>query len=49
MAMRSRINKKHEKEGVRISVNDFIVKATAMACLKIPDSNACWMGETIRQ
>lgn len=49
MALRSRINKKYEKEGVRVTVNDFIVKATAMACRKVPDSNAYWMGETIRQ
>ncbi|KAG8844852.1 pyruvate dehydrogenase complex dihydrolipoamide acetyltransferase component (E2) [Tulasnella sp. 330] len=39
-----------EKEGgAKLSVNDFIVKASAMALKDVPDVNSAWMGETIRQ
>jgi len=34
---------------VKISVNDFIIKAASLACLKVPEANSAWMGETIRQ
>lgn len=33
----------------KLSVNDFIVKAAALACKKVPAVNASWMGEFIRQ
>lgn len=32
-----------------IKVNDFIIKAASLACLKVPEANSAWMGETIRQ
>jgi len=34
---------------VKISVNDFIIKAASLACLKVPEANSAWMGDTIRQ
>lgn len=49
MQMRAKINKKYEKQGVKVSVNDFIIKATATACRKVPESNSYWMGNVIRQ
>ncbi|XP_075153898.1 dihydrolipoamide S-acetyltransferase muc isoform X3 [Haematobia irritans] len=49
MKLRSKINKKYEKQGVKVSVNDFIIKATAIACRKVPESNSYWMGNVIRQ
>jgi len=33
----------------KISVNDFIIKAASLACLKVPECNSAWMGDTIRQ
>jgi len=34
---------------VKISVNDFIIKAASLACMKVPEANSAWMGDTIRQ
>lgn len=49
MKLRSRLNKDLEKQKVRLSVNDFIIKATAMASVKIPEANSYWLGNVIRQ
>lgn len=38
------------KEGaVKISVNDFIMKASALALAQVPEANSAWLGEVIRQ
>lgn len=37
------------KAGMKLSVNDFIVKAVALACQDVPEVNASWLGESIRQ
>ncbi|XP_004536223.1 dihydrolipoyllysine-residue acetyltransferase component of pyruvate dehydrogenase complex, mitochondrial isoform X3 [Ceratitis capitata] len=47
--LREKVNKKYEKQGVRVSVNDFIIKAVATACRKVPESNSYWMESVIRQ
>lgn len=49
LAMRKKINQKMEKSGVRISVNDFILKAVACASMAVPEANAAWLGDRIRQ
>lgn len=49
LKLREKVNKKYEKKGVKVSVNDFIIKATAAACRKVPESNSYWMGNVIRQ
>lgn len=49
LALRQKINKKLEKQGPKVSVNDFIVKATALASLVHPEVNSAWMGTAIRQ
>ncbi|XP_017099179.3 dihydrolipoyllysine-residue acetyltransferase component of pyruvate dehydrogenase complex, mitochondrial [Drosophila bipectinata] len=49
LKFRALVNKKYEKKGVRVSVNDFIIKATAIASLKVPEANSAWMGQVIRQ
>ncbi|KAM7350910.1 dihydrolipoamide S-acetyltransferase muc [Cochliomyia hominivorax] len=49
MKLRAKVNKKYEKQDVKVSVNDFIIKATAIACRKVPESNSYWMGNVIRQ
>jgi hypothetical protein len=33
----------------KLSVNDFIVKAAALSCKKVPAVNASWMGDFVRQ
>ncbi|XP_012784680.2 dihydrolipoyllysine-residue acetyltransferase component of pyruvate dehydrogenase complex, mitochondrial-like [Ochotona princeps] len=33
----------------KISVNDFIIKASALPCLKVPEANSSWMDTVIRQ
>ncbi|MGL1920028.1 MAG: pyruvate dehydrogenase complex dihydrolipoamide acetyltransferase [Hyphomicrobiales bacterium] len=32
---------------VKISVNDFVIKAAAMALVKVPEANASWTGDSI--
>ncbi len=49
MALRADINKQYEKEGVKLSVNDFIIKATALACRRVPECNSAWMETAIRE
>ncbi|KAH8102479.1 dihydrolipoamide acetyltransferase [Cristinia sonorae] len=35
--------------GSKLSVNDFILKASALALADVPEANSAWLGETIRQ
>ncbi|XP_026843320.1 dihydrolipoyllysine-residue acetyltransferase component of pyruvate dehydrogenase complex, mitochondrial isoform X2 [Drosophila persimilis] len=49
LKFRAKVNKKYEKQGARVSVNDFIIKATAIASLKVPEANSAWMDSVIRQ
>lgn len=49
LEMRQQFNKMLEKEKVKLSVNDIIVKGMAMACKKVPEGNSAWLGEVIRQ
>ncbi len=43
--MRARLNKKLESEGVKLSVNDLIIKACASALIKVPNANVSWSDE----
>jgi len=36
-------------KSAKLSVNDFIVKATACALSDVPEANSAWLGEVIRQ
>lgn len=47
--IRSKFNKKLEKSGVKLSVNDFIIKAVALASVKVPEANSAWLDSVIRQ
>ncbi|KAL0995017.1 hypothetical protein UPYG_G00130660 [Umbra pygmaea] len=38
-----------EVENIKLSVNDFIIKASALACLKVPEANSQWLDSVIRQ
>ncbi len=47
MAFRSKLNKTLESRGVKLSVNDFIIKACALALQEVPDANAVWAGDRV--
>ncbi|MEI9992129.1 MAG: pyruvate dehydrogenase complex dihydrolipoamide acetyltransferase [Rhizomicrobium sp.] len=48
MAMRARLNETSPKEnGFKLSVNDFIVKACALALMRVPEVNASWTDTAI--
>ncbi|KAF4517593.1 hypothetical protein B566_EDAN008582 [Ephemera danica] len=49
VALRKQFNDQLKGEGVKLSVNDFIIKATALACRKVPEANSSWMDTVIRQ
>lgn len=36
-------------KSAKLSVNDFVVKATACALADVPEANSAWLGEVIRQ
>ncbi len=44
--MREKLNK---VSPVKISINDIIIKACAIACEKVPEANSSWNGSTIRK
>jgi pyruvate dehydrogenase E2 component (dihydrolipoamide acetyltransferase) len=47
MAFRETMNAQLAGRGVKLSVNDFIIKACAMALQSAPDANAVWAGDRI--
>jgi pyruvate dehydrogenase E2 component (dihydrolipoamide acetyltransferase) len=47
MKFRGQLNKQLEARGIKLSVNDFIIKACAQALQKVPDANAVWAGDRI--
>ena len=47
MSFRGQLNKQLEPRGVKLSVNDFIIKACALALQQVPDANAVWAGDRI--
>ncbi|XP_033161462.1 dihydrolipoyllysine-residue acetyltransferase component of pyruvate dehydrogenase complex, mitochondrial isoform X2 [Drosophila mauritiana] len=49
LKFRAKVNKKYEKQGARVSVNDFIIKAVAIASLRVPEANSAWMDTVIRK
>ncbi|XP_022122369.2 dihydrolipoyllysine-residue acetyltransferase component of pyruvate dehydrogenase complex, mitochondrial isoform X4 [Pieris rapae] len=51
LEMRKLVNDRlaKEKSDIKISVNDFIVKAVAAACKRVPAVNSHWMDSFIRQ
>ena len=46
---RRRVNARLEKEGVRISINDIVLKAAAVALRRHPECNAHWGGDHVRR
>ena len=47
LKFRGQLNKQLEGRGVKLSVNDFIIKACALALQSVPDANAVWAGDRI--
>ncbi len=47
LAARTRINALLEKEGVKVSVNDLVMKAAAVALKRVPEANASYTPEGI--
>jgi len=47
MAFRAQLNTQLEPRGVKLSVNDFIIKACALALQQVPEANAVWAGDRI--
>ncbi|MFZ5494094.1 MAG: pyruvate dehydrogenase complex dihydrolipoamide acetyltransferase [Verrucomicrobiota bacterium] len=48
LALRAQLNTGLEKEGVKLSVNDFVLKASAEALRRVPAVNSSWEGTQIR-
>jgi pyruvate dehydrogenase E2 component (dihydrolipoamide acetyltransferase) len=49
LAFRAQLNAKGEKQGVKLSVNDFVIKACAIALQRVPGCNAAWAGDRVLQ
>ncbi|KFO83430.1 hypothetical protein N320_10787, partial [Buceros rhinoceros silvestris] len=48
LVLRKELNQE-VSDNIKLSVNDFIIKASALACLKVPEANSSWMDTVIRQ
>jgi pyruvate dehydrogenase E2 component (dihydrolipoamide acetyltransferase) len=48
LALREQLNAGLEQEGVKLSVNDFILKGSAEALRRVPQVNGSWEGDKIR-
>ena len=49
LSMRKKMNAQGEKQGFKLSVNDFIIKACAAALQRVPAANSVWAGDRILQ
>jgi pyruvate dehydrogenase E2 component (dihydrolipoamide acetyltransferase) len=49
LELRVQLNDALEKEGVKLSVNDFVLKASAEALRRVPAVNCSWEGTAVRQ
>ena len=47
LKFRSEINGSLEAKGVKLSVNDFVIKALALSLQDVPDCNVIWAGDRI--
>jgi pyruvate dehydrogenase E2 component (dihydrolipoyllysine-residue acetyltransferase) len=47
LAMRKQLNAR--SDAYKLSVNDFMIKALALALRKVPDANAAWGGDVLRK
>ncbi|MEO0461868.1 MAG: 2-oxo acid dehydrogenase subunit E2 [Pseudomonadota bacterium] len=49
LAMRKELNAALEADGVKLSVNDLLIKALAKALIRVPQCNVSFHGETMRR
>ncbi|TDH04865.1 hypothetical protein EPR50_G00137550 [Perca flavescens] len=49
LELRKELNAEVKAQNIKLSVNDFIIKASALSCLKVPECNSSWMDTVIRQ
>jgi pyruvate dehydrogenase E2 component (dihydrolipoamide acetyltransferase) len=49
LELRQTINGQLESQGIKLSVNDFITRGVALACLEHPVINSSWAGDSIEQ
>ncbi|XP_055792932.1 dihydrolipoyllysine-residue acetyltransferase component of pyruvate dehydrogenase complex, mitochondrial-like [Salvelinus fontinalis] len=49
LELRMELNAEVKAQNIKLSVNDFIIKASALACLKVPEANSQWLDSVIRQ
>jgi pyruvate dehydrogenase E2 component (dihydrolipoamide acetyltransferase) len=47
LATRAKLNEAGAKAGFKLSVNDFVVKASALALMRVPEVNASWTDTAI--
>ena len=45
--LRKQLNQSLDARGVKLSINDFIIKACALALQQVPEANAVWAGDAI--
>src|SRR3546814_16586741 len=45
--LRAELNAGLEKTGVKLSVNDLLIKALAVALVEVPDANVAFPGDTL--
>lgn len=49
LKVRQDLNEQLAKDNVKLSVNDLVIKAAALACKKVPEANSAWMDTFIRK
>jgi pyruvate dehydrogenase E2 component (dihydrolipoamide acetyltransferase) len=49
LKLRSEMNAALEPDGIKLSVNDFLIKALARALIRVPQCNVSFHGETLRR
>ncbi|XP_074602184.1 dihydrolipoamide S-acetyltransferase muc [Brevipalpus obovatus] len=49
LSLRERVNQMFSKENFKMSVNDYVIKASALACRRVPETNSSWQDSFIRQ
>ncbi|MGL6044234.1 MAG: 2-oxo acid dehydrogenase subunit E2 [Sandaracinobacteroides sp.] len=49
LKLRGELNKALEAQGVKLSVNDLLVKALGLALVQVPDANVSFAGDTLRK
>jgi pyruvate dehydrogenase E2 component (dihydrolipoamide acetyltransferase) len=49
LELRAQLNKSLEPDGVKLSVNDLLIKALARALIRVPQCNVSYQGDTLRR